>query len=336
MASADRLALALDAGALSLPETGTVVVLRAAPSAFLDAVPPDRLRCEQPFRPTLDALAARGFAAEAHVPGPAALAVVNIARNRAESLGAVARGLAMLPPGGTLAVNGAKSDGIDGLARELDAAAPIADVFVKAHGRVLVVPRPERLPGRVADWAEAAMPSRGASGFVTAPGMFSPEGPDPGSALLAEHIDAGLKGAVADLGAAWGYIAHAALARAPGITRLDLVEADAGALEAARANVTDPRARFHWADATTWTADPLDAVITNPPFHTGRAADPSLGIAFVQAAARLLRPSGCLLLVANRQLPYEVPIEAAFAAQRRLHEDGRYKVILAERPRRRR
>lgn len=337
MGTADRLGEALEAGALAVPETGDVAVLRAEPSAFLDAVPADRLHCEQSFQPTVATLAARGIAAAPGLSGTtAALVVVNIGRNRAESLGAVARGLALLPSGGILAVNGAKSDGIDGLARQIDAAVPIADVFIKAHGRILVLSRPERVPGLVADWAEAAAPTRTESGFVTAPGMFSPEGPDPGSALLAEHIDPGLGGAVADLGAGWGYLAHAALARAPGIARLELVEADSRALDAARTNVTDPRVAFHWADATRWQSEPLDAILTNPPFHAGRAADPALGVAFIAAAARLLKPHGRLYLVANRQLPYEAPIDAAFATQRRLHEDGRYKVVLAERPRRRR
>ena len=36
----------------------------------------------------------------------------------------------------------------------------------------------------------------------------------------------------------------------PAIAELDLYEADALALDAARANVRDPRARFHWSDAT--------------------------------------------------------------------------------------
>jgi 16S rRNA (guanine1207-N2)-methyltransferase len=236
-----------------------------------------------------------------------------------------------------LAVNGAKTDGIDGIARQIGAAIPLADVFVKAHGRVVVLRRPERLPDAVAAWAAAAAASRTAAGFVTAPGLFSAEGPDPGSAALVDRIDAGMSGRVADLGAGWGYLAHAALARAPGITHLDLVEAEALALDAARENVRDPRAAFHWADATRPDpdAEPYDAVMMNPPFHAGRAADPELGAAFVHAAARRLKPKGRLYLVANRQLPYEAPLDEAFVRHQRLFEDGRYKVILAERPRRR-
>ena len=51
--------------------------------------------------------------------------------------------------------------------------------------------------------------------------------------------------------------------------RLDLIEAEWSALEAARRNVTDPRARLIWDDATTHTPDRrYDAILSNPPFHT--------------------------------------------------------------------
>ena len=105
MSHSDRLALALETGALALPADGAVVVLRAEPSRFLDLVPPGRLRCVQTFRPLHDALAARGYAVSTRAEGPAAMVVVMLTRSRAESLGNIARGLEILDPGGTLAVN---------------------------------------------------------------------------------------------------------------------------------------------------------------------------------------------------------------------------------------
>jgi 16S rRNA (guanine1207-N2)-methyltransferase len=55
-----------------------------------------------------------------------------------------------------------------------------------------------------------------------------------------------------------------------------------------------------------------DLVVMNPPFHQGRAAQPALGVAFIQAAAAMLAPSGSLWMVANRHLPYEGALAAAF------------------------
>ena len=120
-------------------------------------------------------------------------------------------------------------------------------------------------------------------------------------------------------------------------TRSTCYEAELAALEAARTNVPDPRAGFHWTDVTGLGAggEPYDAVIMNPPFHQGRAAEPDLGAGFIAAAARILKPHGRLVMVANRQLPYEAALDAAFRRWTRLEEAGGYKLLEAEGPRRR-
>ncbi len=332
----DRLAQAFLTGALAPPPTGDVLAIRAGSAALAAVLPRDRLIFEVSFRPTHDALAAAGLRVTVRAAAPAAMALVTLSRARAENLGAVARALDLLPPGATLAIDGAKTDGIDSLARQVAATLPIAGTFAKAHGRVVWLTRPKTLPAAVADWAKAAAPARNAAGFVTTPGLFSPEGPDPGSRRLAEAFAGRLRGRVADLGAGWGWLAAAALERCPAIAAIDLYEAEARVLDAARANLADPRAAFHWADvATLRRADPgHDAVIANPPFHAGRAAAPDLGAAFIAAAARLLKPSGRFWMVANRQLPYEAPLAAAFVRWEKLDEDGLYKVFTADRPRR--
>jgi 16S rRNA (guanine1207-N2)-methyltransferase len=333
----DRLAQAFLTGVLEAPDAGDILVIRAASPAVADAVDPDRLVFEASFRPVHDTLAAAGLRVTPRATAPAAMAVVTLGRARAETLGAVARALDLIPTGATLALDGAKGDGIDSAARQVGAVLPLGGSFAKAHGRVVWLTRPATLPAIVADWAAGAAPRRNAAGFVAEPGLFSPDGPDPGSQRLAAALDGRLKGRVADLGAGWGWLAAEALARCPGITALDLHEAEAPALDAARLNVADPRAAFHWTDVRALArADSVyDAVIANPPFHAGRAAEPELGAAFIAAAARILKPSGRLLMVANRQLPYEAPLAAAFARWEKLSEDAAFKVLAAERPRRR-
>jgi 16S rRNA (guanine1207-N2)-methyltransferase len=332
----DRLALAFQSPALTIPAQGIVLVLRAVPSPFLDMVPAERLRCVQSFRPLHDALAAMGHRVAPRAEGPAAMVVVNLTRSRAESLGNIAAGLGLLPPGGRLVVTGAKSEGVDSIARQVARQIRLDGAFVKAHGRVFWLTRPEDpLPAEIAAWAEAAAPAPNGEGFVTAPGVFSHERSDPGSRRLAAALKGRLAGRVADLGAGWGWLARAALEAAPAIESIDLYEAEALALDAARLNVTDPRASFHWSDVTGLGngIPPYDAVITNPPFHAGRAAEPDLGATFIVAAARILKPAGRLLMVANRQLPYEATVAASFRHWEKLAEDGIYKVIRAERPR---
>ena len=112
MSRADRLALAVEAGALALPPAGPILVLRAAPSAFLDMIPRDRLRCVQGFRPLYDLLAAAGCPVSARAEEAAAapaMAVVNLTRSRAENLGNVAAGLAALAPGGRSSSTGPRA-----------------------------------------------------------------------------------------------------------------------------------------------------------------------------------------------------------------------------------
>jgi 16S rRNA (guanine1207-N2)-methyltransferase len=151
---------------------------------------------------------------------------------------------------------------------------------------------------------------------------------DGGSALLAEHLPA-LKGAGADLGCGYGALATVVL-RSEAVTALRLIDLDRRAVEAARKNVDDPRATFQWADARTLDdGGQLDFVVMNPPFHDGGAEDRRLGQAFVRKAAGLLKKGGVLWLVANRHLPYEAELNAAFKRVTPVTEGGGYKLFEA-------
>lgn len=336
MSQNDRLTLALESGALVLPESGPILVLRAEPSDFLHEVPADRLHCEQSFRPTCDLLEHAGIAVTENIDvQQATLAIVNLTRSRAENLGNAARALRLLTPGSRLVLNGSKTDGIDSLLRQIRKNIPIDDAFIKFHGRVAWLTRPEILPDEVTSWEKSAEPAANEEGFITCPGIFSPEHSDPASQKLAETFTRRLKGHVADLGAGYGWLSAKALEACPEITNIDLYEAEALALNAARLNVTDPRAQFHWSDVASLKRGLVryDSVICNPPFHQGRAADPTLGSGFIAAAARILKPSGTLHLVANRQLPYERALNELFIEVDRSFEDTRYKGYVAKRPR---
>ncbi|WJY22219.1 class I SAM-dependent methyltransferase [Fontisubflavum oceani] len=179
-----------------------------------------------------------------------------------------------------------------------------------------------------------AEPQEVEGGYITAPGVFSADGPDPGSELLIALVPQ-LKGRVADLGAGWGYIAAELLAEQESIAEIDLIEAEWAALQAAKANIDDPRANFIWGDATSYRPEtPYDAVVSNPPFHSGRETDPGLGRAFIANAARILKPSGQFFMVANRHLPYEAALKDHFGTGKMLAEIQGYKLYQAAKPRR--
>jgi 16S rRNA (guanine1207-N2)-methyltransferase len=248
-------------------------------------------------------------------------------RARAEALALIAQASALLPAGAPILVDGQKTDGIDSVLKLARAAGfTLGEVISKAHGKACVLgagPQPE-------GWA--ATPRQIEGGFVTLPGVFSADAPDRGSVLLAAALPEKLYGRVADLGAGWGYLARTILTRAD-VKSLDLVEADRTALDCAERNITDPRARFHWADATRFKpAQPWDAVVMNPPFHISRAADPELGAAFLRAAHRGLLPGGALWLVANRHLPYDRILTPLFRTVEEIGGDAVFRLFRAAHP----
>ena len=181
------------------------------------------------------------------------------------------------------------------------------------------------------EWRSLAAP-RIISGFTVEAGIFSSDHIDPGSQFLADHLPVDLRGNVADLGAGWGFLSAALLLRCPKIQRLDVFEADSRALACARKNLTDYTCAigYHWHDVTSGLPGSYDAIIMNPPFHTGQATDVDLGRAFIRSAAAALKRGGKLLLVANHQLPYEGALDASGLVWRRIAADKSFKIIFAE------
>jgi len=149
---------------------------------------------------------------------------------------------------------------------------------------------------------------------------------------LAETLPSDISGNVADFGAGWGYLSRHLL-QSPALKKLYCVEADRAALDCLAKNCPDPRVQAEWQDVAQWRApQKLDAVIMNPPFHIGRAAEPRLGQDFIRAAADNLTPRGRLFLVANRSLPYETTLSTCFKQWQTLAQANGFKILTAERP----
>ena len=317
-----RLTTAIESGTLVLPE-GAILALRPAAGTDISALPKDRTRIAHGFRPDIDAWEAQGWSVAE--PAPASAVVVFLPRSKPLARAMVAQAASLAP---MVIVDGQKTDGVDSLWREMRTRVNDLPCVTRAHGRLFWFAS-EAVD--LSDW-QAPAPAEVEGGFVTQWGAFSSDGPDRGSQLLVAALPKKLPARMADLGAGWGYLARAVLER-EGVKSLDLVEAEKLALDCARRNVTDPRAAFHWADATRFKPDHLyDGIVSNPPFHVGRAADPALGRAFIAAAARMLAPSGQLWMVANRHLPYEAALRDSFRHVEEIGGDGAFKLFHAVRP----
>lgn len=331
-------------GSLAWPDDGALF-LRARDGWPLRQRALPGLACEQSFQPDATALERAGF--EVREPASAGarddwpLALLLPPRQRDEARALFAEALARVRPGGVVVASmandaGAKSGEAD-LAR---IAGPVSsrskhkcrvfwaradnatgDATLAAQWRALDAPRPV-LDGR----------------FQSRPGVFAWDRVDIASALLAEHLPLDLQGRAADLGAGFGYLSAELLQRCPGVTALDVYEAEGRALDLARANLAAfaPRVAldFRWHDVTQGLPDRYDAIVTNPPFHAQAGAErPDIGRAFIAAAADALVPGGRLWLVANRHLPYEAVLDARFGSVQLVAQRAGFKVIEAVRKR---
>ena len=261
-------------------------------------------------------------------PGSVETAMVYAPPGVLERRYTLALALRALKPGGRLDVMAPKDKGGSRLNKELKAFGLDIGETAKAHHRRCVVIRPEMMSGVEETIAAGASQQVEGLDAWSQPGVFAWDRIDGGSALLAANLPS-LKGAGADLGCGYGALATVVL-RSEAVTGLRLVDLDRRAVEAARKNITDPRASFEWADARTLddTGD-LDFIVMNPPFHDGGAEDRRLGQAFVRKAAGLLKKAGVLWLVANRHLPYEAELNTAFKRVTPVTEGGGYKLFEA-------
>jgi 16S rRNA (guanine1207-N2)-methyltransferase len=259
--------------------------------------------------------------------GSAAAMVVAAPPGTIERRYVLALALRALRSGAELIALGPKEKGGARLRKELEAFGCEVAETSRAHHRICRTVRPETAVGLEAAIAAGGPQRLEGSGLWTQPGVFSWDRPDPGTEELAARLPL-LSGRGADLGCGVGALAGRVLASAD-VEQLELVDIDQRAIEAARRNIEDPRAAFHWADARTADLRDLDFVVMNPPFHEHGREDRGLGLAFIRAAHRMLRKGGVLWMVANRRLPYEAELAGLFAAVTPRGEGGGYKVLEA-------
>lgn len=248
---------------------------------------------------------------EALAPASLSAAVIAAPPGTLERRYALALALRALQPGGALTALAPKEKGGSRLRKELEAFGCKVEEEGRQHQRICHTRRPQAPEGLEAAIAAGGPQRMGDNGLWTQPGVFSWDRDDAGSQLLISALPA-LSGHGADLGCGIGVLARAVLA-SPKVACLELVDLDRRAIEAARRNVEDARAVFHWTDARSGPdLAGLDFVVMNPPFHDSGQEDKALGQAFIRRAHQMLRKGGALWLVANRHLPYEAVLGEQF------------------------
>jgi len=330
--SAKALSFAFDQIFDAPPDPNKAFFLRAEPLEGTAQSWQRGILNQQSSKPTHDWLQGAGCAVSPDLDGAGFdLGLLVITKHKQENLANLTKAWMALRPGGRLICVGGNDVGISSVEKAFKSVFSQPASLSKHHCKVLWGTRGDTPPDNLARWAEAGrlqmVPSLNC---WSQPGIYNWNKIDAGSALLVQNLPDDLRGRAADLGAGWGYLSQQLLQRCPKIASIDLYEAEALALNAAKANLTSGAASFHWHDVTQGLPKGVfDLVVMNPPFHDGKAVDVELGRAFITSAAQALVPGGRLFMVANRQLPYEEILFSQFRSQSLLQETGVYKVMSA-------
>ena len=270
-------------------------------------------------------------------PGSCAAAVMRLPQGKDVLKMNLHAAASRLEAGGELWLVGANDEGIKSASRHLAELCGQARVLAaRRHGRVLATKRPERLEvrGELESWAlEIAPPLPEQQGsWRHYPGLFAKGRLDDATAMLIDALaqrDA-LRGAQSalDFASGGGVLSAWMLKQRPAL-KVTLLDADALAIEASRANV--PGARAHLC-SDGWQGVPegerFDLIVSNPPIHRGKEEDFGVLRALLEDAAPRLLPSAQLWFVVQRQVPVEAILREskAWRAHELIAQDTRFRV----------
>ncbi len=168
----------------------------------------------------------------------------------------------------------------------------------------------------------------------TQPGVFAGNRLDAGTQLLLANLVIREGERALDVGCGAGVIGIAASLRGAGAT--DLVDANLLAVEASARNLArlGIAGRALASDVFSAVADErYDLIVSNPPFHRGKAVDYAVADRLISEAPGHLLDGGRLLIVANAFLAYGKRMERFFHSVELVAATRQYHILQAREPR---
>jgi 16S rRNA (guanine1207-N2)-methyltransferase len=256
--------------------------------------------------------------------------------------------LQRLRPGGWLWLAGEKSDGIRTYIDKTAAGA--ADKSVDYAGALLQLERDgPRLLGGIRRGAALGEPldernytqwqqlqlARDLTAW-SKPGIFGWQKLDAGSTFLIEQLDTVFPAppqTVLDLGCGYGYLTLMAARRWPQ-AHFTATDNNVIATEACRRNLREAAVsgEVYCSDAGGDIDARFDAVLCNPPFHSGFDVDGGLTDRFLAATAQLLAPGGRALFVVNQFIGLEARAQKRFRHVETVARNRSFKLVALAQP----
>jgi 16S rRNA (guanine1207-N2)-methyltransferase len=183
-------------------------------------------------------------------------------------------------------------------------------------------------------WEEEYFPhiARQDVALVSLPGVFSYREVDEGTQLLLAHLPKLPKSAqVHDFGCGCGVITAWLKLRQPDLV-VSASDISALAFAATKATLRANKLTdivLHVENGMGRIPGMFDAIISNPPFHSGQNTDYGITDELFKSAVKKLKPGGSLYIVGNRFLPYRTQLQKLFKQVDVLAETKSFWVLAA-------
>lgn len=168
--------------------------------------------------------------------------------------------------------------------------------------------------------------------FLNGSNLFSREKLDIGTRFFLEHIPTGDFPVILDLGCANGIIGIKAKEKNPK-AKIIFSDESAMAIESARTNYKtyhSDDAEFLWTNCfESGTANSLDLVLCNPPFHQQNTVGDFIAWQMFQDSFRCLKTDGLIRVIGNSHLGYHVKLKKLFGNSKVVATNAKFMVVEA-------